>query len=145
MIGAKYLLTLFFGVAVGLRVVTAHPPTVGAEVALLPVLREAVADEAVAAAVVALEFDHTSESTVSLAVEPLPHRDEHGPHHEEAIQQDELPQQQDAENYQRRCVERVHYDSPFRTPCARGLSLAPSRKFKRTLMRNLSGGFSGSS
>ncbi len=36
MIGAQYLLTLFCSVAIGLRVVTAHAPTVRAAVPLLP-------------------------------------------------------------------------------------------------------------
>lgn len=47
MVSTKYALTLLFGVAVGLRVVTAHPPADGAEVALLAILRQAVAGEPV--------------------------------------------------------------------------------------------------
>jgi hypothetical protein len=49
---------LFFGIAVRLRLVTARPPALRAEVALLAVLREAIADELIAAAVITLEFDH---------------------------------------------------------------------------------------
>lgn len=38
-VGAKYLLTHFFGVAIGLGVVTARAPALGAELTLLAVLR----------------------------------------------------------------------------------------------------------
>jgi hypothetical protein len=50
---------------------------------------------------------------------------------EEAIHQDQLPQQQYAEDYQRRRVEHAHDDSPFRTPRAHGLSLTRSCAFRR--------------
>jgi hypothetical protein len=71
-VGAKYPLALLFGVAVGLWVLAAAPAAAGAEEALLTILRQAVADEAVAAAVKTFNCHHTGEFTFSPVVEPLP-------------------------------------------------------------------------
>ena len=57
-VSAQYLLAFFFGIAIRLRVLTARPSALGAEEALFAVLRQAIASELVATAVITVEFDH---------------------------------------------------------------------------------------
>ena len=65
MVSAQDELALFFGVAVGLWVFTAAPTAAGTEIALVAIVGQAIAGEAVAAAVNTFNCHHTGEFIVS--------------------------------------------------------------------------------
>src|SRR5215207_1885494 len=74
-IGAQDFLPLLLGVTVGLRLLAAAAPTIGAQVTLFAIARATVSHELVTPAINAFDRNrnHTGEFTLSHLIEPLPY------------------------------------------------------------------------